>query len=97
MLSRQVQTLNFLSQRNRNVIIHTVQDELIVSDKECAATSIDSTDCDEPLLKKTKKGPFLVMFLGLKQVKIHQRTKVHREVTKYVALEPVQNFWPLEQ
>lgn len=37
------------------------------------------------------------MFLGLKQVKIHQRAKVHREVTKYVALEPVQNFWPLEQ
>ena len=47
-------SLNFLSQGERNVIIHTVQEELVSDlDKGCATTNTNST---ESSLKKPEKG-----------------------------------------
>lgn len=65
-------------------------------------TATTSSDCAEPSPKKPKKGTLMDLLsdvLGTETAEdspVNTAEKAHREVAKYVALEPIQDHHPLK-
>ena len=109
LLNPRFKSLNFLSQAERNAIVHSVKEELasnlVTLDSGCGLTASSESDLTMgQLSQKPKKGKVMTLLSDVLGTDAAERDAAsmnaaemaHREVTNYVAHVPAQDCRPLE-